>query len=226
MSTTRLLAIDDEAAIRKLLRIGLAADGYDVTEAGTGREGLQRCARDNPAVVLLDLGLPDMDGQAVLRELRAWSGVPVIVLSVRDDEASVVTALDSGANDYMTKPFSMNELGARLRVVLRQRPSEAEGPLRIGELEIDATRSEVMRGGQSVRLTRKEAALLRLLARHPGRVVTQRQLLHEVWGPSHTADTHYLRIYIGQLRQKLGDDPAAPRLIATEPGIGYRLLMR
>lgn len=225
MSTTRLLVIDDETAIRKLLRIGLAADGYEVIEAATGRDGLQRCARDNPAVVLLDLGLPDIDGQAVLQELRGWSGVPVIVLSVRDDETSTVAALDNGANDYMIKPFSMNELAARLRVVLRQRGGEAEGSLRIGDLEIDATRSEVTRDGEPVRLTRKEAALLRLLARHPGRVVTQRQLLHEVWGPTHTADTHYLRIYIGHLRTKLGDDSASPRLIATEPGVGYRLLV-
>ena len=222
-----ILVIDDEPQIRKFLRISLSSQGYKVIEAGTGEEGLSQAALSAPALVVLDLGLPDMDGQTVLRELRQWSAVPVLVLSVRAGESDKVEALDGGANDYVSKPFGIQEFLARVRVLLRQAavvPGSSSAILTRGELSIDLASRQVSLAGQGVTLTRKEYALLALLAQHAGRVLTQQQLLKDIWGPSHAEDSHYLRIVVGHLRHKLGDDPTAPRYIVTEPGVGYRLL--
>ena len=221
-----LLVIDDEPQIRKLLRISLASQGYKVLEAGLGADGLAQAALHRPDLVVLDLGLPDMDGQQVLRELREWSRVPVLVLSVRASETQKVEALDNGANDYVTKPFGIQEFLARVRALLRQAPLADDSPAQVsaGPLLIDLAARHVLLDGQPVALTRKEYAVLAQLARHPGRVVTQQQLLKDIWGPTHGHDTHYLRIVVGHIRQKLGDDPTAPRFLVTEAGVGYRLL--
>ncbi|SNS76626.1 MULTISPECIES: response regulator [Pseudomonas] len=221
-----VLVIDDEAQIRKFLRISLVAKGYKVIESADGSDGLAQAALGKPDMVVLDLGLPDMDGQQVLRELREWSQVPVLVLSVRAGEGDKVTALDAGANDYMTKPFGIQEFLARVRVLLRQAGSGelAAAVINSGPLSVDFAYRRVTLDGSEVALTRKEYAVLAVLARHLGRVVTQQHLLKDVWGASHADDSHYLRVVIGHLRQKLGDDPAAPRFIITEAGVGYRLL--
>lgn len=220
-----VLVIDDEAQIRKFLRISLASQGHKVLEAANGTEGLAQVALGRPDLVVLDLGLPDMDGQAVLAELRQWSHVPVLVLSVRASEGEKVLALDNGANDYVTKPFGIQEFLARVRVLLRQGGGEPqEASVSSGPLHLDFAYRRVTLEGQEVALTRKEYAVLAQLARHLGRVVTQQQLLKDIWGPTHVEDTHYLRVVVGHLRQKLGDDPAAPRFIVTEAGVGYRLL--
>lgn len=220
-----LLVIDDEAQIRKFLRISLSAQGYQVVEAGTGRDGLAQAALTKPDLVVLDLGLPDMDGKDVLAELREWSQVPVLVLSVRASEGEKVLALDGGANDYVTKPFAIQEFLARVRVLLRQAgPGEPKAARRAsGPLCVDFAYRRVTLDDVEVALTRKEYAVLAMLARHIGRVVTQQQLLKDIWGPTHVEDSHYLRVVVGHLRQKLGDDPAAPRFIVTEAGVGYRL---
>lgn len=221
-----VLVIDDEPQIRKLLRISLAAQGYQVSEAATGTEGLAQAALGQPDLVILDLGLPDRDGQEVLVELREWSAVPVLVLSVRADEREKVRALDAGANDYVTKPFGIQEFLARSRALLRQTSATASqqvAALEVGDLKVDFAYRRVTLAGSEVALTRKEYAVLAALAQHPGRVVTQRQLLIDIWGPTHAQDSHYLRIVIGHLRQKFADDPVAPRYIVTEPGVGYRL---
>ncbi|MDG9883674.1 response regulator [Pseudomonas sp. GD04058] len=224
--TATVLVIDDEPQIRKFLRISLASQGYKVLEAGTGAEGLRHAALSRPDLVVLDLGLPDMDGQQVLRELREWSAVPVMVLSVRASEAQKVQALDGGANDYVTKPFGIQEFLARVRALLRQVPQATapEAALSLGPLTVDLAYRRVTLDGAEVALTRKEYALLAQLARHPGRVITQQQLLKDIWGPTHVEDSHYLRIVVAHVRQKLGDDPTAPRFIITEPGVGYRLI--
>ncbi len=224
--TLTILVIDDEPQIRKFLRISLASQGYKVLEAGTGAEGLSQAALSRPDLVVLDLGLPDMDGQAVLGELREWSAVPVLVLSVRASEAQKVQALDGGANDYVTKPFGIQEFLARVRALLRQVPQAVapEAVLSFGLLTVDLAYRRVTLAGEEVALTRKEYALLAQLARHPGRVITQQQLLKDIWGPTHVDDSHYLRIVVAHVRQKLGDDPTAPRFIVTEPGVGYRLI--
>ena len=221
-----VLVIDDEAQIRKFLDIGLRAEGYEVLLAATGQEGLALAATRNPDMVVLDLGLPDRDGNDVLADLRQWSQIPVLVLSVRDTEKEKVRALDAGANDYVTKPFGIQELMARLRALLRNRPGETEALPRYddGRLRIDLAQREVTLDGALLSLTRKEYAVLAMLMRHSGRVVTQQQLLRELWGPTHVDDTHYLRIVVGKLRQKLGDDPTTPRWLKTEPGVGYRFL--
>ena len=221
-----VLVIDDEPQIRKFLRISLAAQGYQVSEAATGTEGLAQAALGQPDLVILDLGLPDRDGQEVLVELREWSAVPVLVLSVRADEREKVRALDAGANDYVTKPFGIQEFLARSRALLRQTSATASqqvAALEVGDLKVDFAYRRVTLAGSEVALTRKEYAVLAALAQHPGRVVTQRQLLIDIWGPTHAQDSHYLRIVIGHLRQKFADDPVAPRYIVTEPGVGYRL---
>ncbi|APG03805.1 DNA-binding response regulator [Luteibacter rhizovicinus DSM 16549] len=222
----RVLVIDDEAQIRRFLDIGLRAEGYQVLLAANGEEGLGLAATQSPDVVVLDIGLPDMEGHDVLREIRMWSEVPVLMLSVRDSESEKVRALDHGANDYVTKPFGIQELMARLRVLLRQgaKGGQADAPVRYddGSLVIDLARREVLLDGAPIALTRKEFAVLSLLVRHPGRVVSQQQILREVWGATHTQDTHYLRIVMGKLRLKLGDDPSTPRWLKTEPGVGYR----
>ncbi|NNB55809.1 response regulator [Pseudomonas fragi] len=221
-----ILVIDDEPQIRKFLRISLVSQGYAVLEAATGADGLSQAALRQPDLLVLDLGLPDMDGQHVLREFREWSGAPVLVLSVRASEAQKVQALDGGANDYVTKPFGIQEFLARIRALLRQAPAgeTRESALVLGPLTVDLAFRRVLLDGIEVALTRKEYAVLAQLARHPGRVITQQQLLKDIWGPTHTENSHYLRIVVGHLRQKLADDPTRPRFIVTEAGVGYRLL--
>ncbi|WP_159016444.1 response regulator [Cognatiluteimonas profundi] len=222
----RVLVIDDEPQIRRFLDISLRAQGYAVSLAGTGQEGMDALALSGADIVVLDLGLPDRDGQAVLVEMRQWSQVPVIVLTVRSSQAEKVAVLDAGANDYVTKPFDIQELMARIRALIRSHAltDEATPVFDDGTLRIDLARREVRLNGEGVVLSRKEYALLAFLVRHAGRVVTQPQLLRELWGPTHQEDTHYLRILVGKLRQKLGDNAAAPRWIATEPGVGLRFL--
>ncbi|MCH4565404.1 response regulator transcription factor [Halomonas sp. EGI 63088] len=224
----RVLIVDDEPQIRRFLRISLVSQGFEVLEAATGAEGVSRALDEAPDLVLLDLGLPDMDGQAVLNSLRSRSSVPVIVVSVRGHEAEKVRALDTGANDYVTKPFGIQELLARVRSLLRHHGGARDGPAalryRRAGLVIDLDARRVSLDDEPVHLTPKEYAVLERLVRHAGRVVTQTQLLREVWGPTHAHDTHYLRIVVSKLRHKLGDDPQAPYLLQTEAGIGYRLL--
>ena len=223
----RVLVIDDEPQIRRFLDISLRAQGYEVTLAASGREGLASLADRGADLLILDIGLPDIDGHEVLRELRAWSQVPVIMLSVRAGEAEKVAALDEGANDYVTKPFGTQELMARIRVLLRQQADVKHDNALFddGHLRIDLARREVRLDGELLALGRKEYALLALLLKHAGRVVTQPQILREVWGVTHQDDTHYVRILVGKLRQKLGDDALSPRYIATEPGVGLRFLV-
>jgi two-component system KDP operon response regulator KdpE len=219
------LVIDDEIQIRRLLRVCLEGNGYRVEEAATGQEGITMAAQHPPDIILLDLGLPDMDGVTVLKRLREWSPVPVVVLSVREREEDKVAALDNGADDYVTKPFGTAELLARLRVAQRHAAPAAENPLfRSGELEVDLTARVVKLKGRDVKLTATEYSLLRLFVQHAGKVLTHRQILKEVWGPNYLEQTHYLRVYIAHLREKLEADPSKPRLITTESGVGYRLL--
>lgn len=218
------LVIDDEVQIRRLLRVVLESADYQVHEAETAAQGLTDAATRRPDVVLLDLGLPDSDGVNALRRLREWSQVPVIVLSVRDDEEGKVAALDAGADDYVTKPFSSAELLARLRAAQRKtRPEEEISRFKSGDLIVDLTARVVTRAGHEVKLTATEYALLRLFVRHAGRVLTHRQILREIWGPKSEEHRQYLRVYVTHLRQKIERDPAAPELVKTEPGIGYRL---
>ncbi|GGJ83194.1 response regulator [Pseudomonas matsuisoli] len=221
----RILVIDDEAAIRKFLRISLASQNYQVIEAESGEGGLEQAALNGPDLVILDIGLPDQDGHAVLTRLREWSPVPVLMLSVRAGEGEKVRALDAGANDYVTKPFGVQELLARVRALLRASPAPnaALSAVEVDGLRVDLAYRQVTLNEMPIALTRKEYAVLAMLAAHAGRLVTQQQLLREVWGPTHVEHTHYLRIVVGRLRQKLGDDPAAPALIMTEVGVGYRL---
>ena len=222
----RILVIDDEPQTRKFLDISLRAQGYRVECAEDGESGLRALAAQGADLVILDLGLPDLDGREVLLRLREWSQVPVIVLTVRADEREKVAALDAGANDYVTKPFGVQELMARVRALLRTRAVAGEAPpvFDDGQLRVDLARREVFLDGEAVQLARKEYALLALLVQHAGRVVTQPQMLRELWGGHHEHDTHYLRVLVGKLRQKLGDDAAAPRWIATEPGVGLRFI--
>lgn len=227
-SPARVLVIDDEPQIRKFLDISLRAQGYQVALAANGEEGLTSLATQGADLVILDIGLPDKDGHEVLKELRQWSQAPVIMLTVRAGEAEKVAALDAGANDYVTKPFGVQELMARVRALLRLHaadPHEAMVVFDDGHLRVDLSRREVSLAGETVTLSRKEYALLAFLVQHAGRVVTQPQLLRELWGPTHQQDTHYLRILVAKLRQKLGDEAAAPRWIATEPGVGLRFLL-
>lgn len=221
----RILVIDDEPQIRRFLDISLRAQGYKVDLAGTGRDGLDQAVLHQPDLVVLDIGLPDLDGHAVLRELRQWSDVPVIMLTVRSGESEKVAALDAGANDYVTKPFGTEELMARIRSLLRShaRKDTDTHVFDDGHLRIDPAKREVMVAGELIALTRKEFALLLLLAHNAGRVVTQPQILREVWGVSHEQDTHYIRILVAKLRQKIGDDAVAPRYLITEPGVGLKL---
>ncbi len=222
----RILIIDDEPQIRRFLDIALRSQGFAVEEAATGRQGLELLATRGADLVVLDLGLPDIDGHQVLAELRPWSRVPVIVLSVRSSEAEKVRCLDAGANDYVTKPFGIQEFMARVRALLRDQ-AVPQGALPLfddGRLQVDLARRRVTFEGEPVKLPRKEYAVLATLVQSAGRVVTQQQLLREHWGPAHTADTHYLRIVIAKLRQKLGDDPAQPSYLETEPGVGYRFI--
>lgn len=218
------LIIDDEPPIRRLLRLTLEPQGYAVCEAETGQLGLQEAAAKRPNVILLDLGLPDLDGLTVLKRLREWSQIPVIVLTVRDSEIDKVAALDHGADDYLTKPFGTAELLARLRAVQRRAPEAQEEPVRvIGELQVDFVGHSVKVRNREISLTATEFALLLVLAQHAGKVVTHKHLLRTVWGPQAEEQSQYLRVYITHLRKKLEND-SANKLIQTEPGIGYRLL--
>jgi len=225
LAMLKILVIDDEPQIRKFLRISLTASGYEVIEAETGTQGAEAARTERPDLVILDLGLPDLDGQEVITLIREHSQVPIIVLSVRANETDKVEALDRGADDYVVKPFGIGELMARVRAASRQRSAAASDPdtLRIGALTIDLTRRLVIRDGAEQRLSPKEHALLGLLARNRDKILTHTQILREVWGPAHTHDTAYLRVYVNQLRQKLEADPGRPALIITEPGVGYRL---
>ncbi|MER6974363.1 response regulator transcription factor [Nocardioides sp. NPDC000445] len=223
---SRVLVIDDEPALLRALAINLRAAGWEVDTAADGRSGLAAAAATHPDVVLLDLGLPDLDGTEVIEGLRGWTQVPVVVLSARQHGDDKVEALDLGADDYVTKPFAMNELMARLRAAVRRSQDSAPpaaAVVTVGDLEIDFARKRVHRSGEDVRLTPTEWSFLELLARNLGRLVTREQILNEVWGPAYAKETHYLRVYAAQLRRKLEDDPAHPRLLVTTPGVGYTL---
>lgn len=224
-SRIRALVVDDEPAILRLLKPVLEANNYQFSSARTVAESIKCIATDSPDIVVLDIGLPDGDGKDVIRHVRQWSDVPIIILSARDREAEKIEALDLGADDFVNKPFGVGELLARMRTALRHRMERAaETPvLRTADVEIDNVRHCVMRAGAEVKLTPKEFELLSFLAKHVGKVVTHRQILIAIWGPAHAADTQYLRVYIGQIRQKLEKDPGDPRIIITEPGIGYRV---
>jgi two-component system KDP operon response regulator KdpE len=223
---SRVLVVDDEASLVRALAINLRARGWDVVTAHDGASALEVAADKHPDVVVLDLGLPDLDGVEVIRGLRGWTRVPIIVLSARQDSHDKVVALDAGADDYMTKPFGMDELLARLRAAIRRiGPTEEEAVVAAGDLTIDLARRKVTRAGTDVRLTPTEWGLLEVLVRAEGRMVGRQQLLHEVWGPAYNSETNYLRVYTAQLRRKLEDDPAQPRHIVTVPGMGYRFEM-
>ncbi|MEX2114096.1 MAG: response regulator [Pirellulales bacterium] len=223
----KILVIEDEPEIRRFLRATLLNSGYRMLESSTGDDGLKKAADENPAVVLLDLGLPDVDGLSVIHKLRAWSKVPIIVLSARGNEADKIKALDGGADDYLTKPFGVGELLARIRVALRRLPDESlepdASPFVLDELRVDFSRRQVFIGDRELHLTPIEHRLLTTLIRHGGKLVTHRQLLKEVWGPDSVFETHYLRVYMAHLRRKIETDPSRPRYLLTEPGIGYRL---
>jgi len=220
---TRVLVIDDEAPILRALRINLTARKFEVSTAADGASGLAAMARDRPDVLILDLGLPDMDGTEVIKGVRGWTSTPIIVLSAWGQESQKVAALDAGADDYVTKPFGMDELLARLRAAVRRASPAPEAPVvTTDDFTVDLADKRVTRGGQDVRLTPTEWQLLEVLVRHTGRLVTQRQLLAEVWGPGYQNEAHYLRVYVANLRRKLEPDPSVPRYLLTEPGIGYR----
>lgn len=225
--TLTVVLIDDDKTIRRFVRTALEAEGMTVHEANTGMQGLAQAATRLPDLVITDLGLPDVDGTEVIRELRAWSSVPVIVLSARTREEDKVRALDAGADDYLTKPFGLPELMARIRAQLRRQSRGGRlglSQVRFGAVTLDLGERRVVRGSEIVHLSPIEYRLLSALARHPGRVLTHHQLFQEVWGPARTDNYHYLRIYMGHLRQKLECDPAQPEYIVTESGVGYRLM--
>ncbi|HEY7044375.1 MAG TPA: response regulator [Nocardioidaceae bacterium] len=220
---TRVLVVDDEPQIRRALSVNLTARGYHVDAAASGEEALRMAASVHPDVVLLDLGLPGIDGTDVVRGLRGWSNVPIIILSVRDSESDKVAALDAGADDYVTKPFGINELLARLRAALRRHQPAAENAVvRTDDFTIDLAAAKAWRGDEEVHLTPTEWELVKHLVRNPGRLLTQRWLLQQVWGPSYSTETAYLRVYLAQLRRKLEPNPSQPRYFVTEPGMGYR----
>ncbi len=226
MSNIRVLVVDDEPQIHRVLRPALNACGYEVLEALTGREALKMIASAAPDAVILDLGLPDIDGKEVLTQARSFSKAPILILSARDREADKIAALDAGANDYVEKPFGIGELLARLRAALRQ---ASHGDVELTKVEtgglcIDLSNHIVTKNGEPVKLTPKEYDVLTTLARHAGRLLTHRQVLTAVWGPAHQEDTQYLRVFIGQLRAKIEDDASAPQIIVTEPGVGYRFV--
>jgi two-component system KDP operon response regulator KdpE len=220
------LVIDDEPQIQRLLTITLEANGYRVATAGSGQEGLTSAAQRRHDVIILDLGLPDLNGVLVLKHLRGWTQTPVVVLTVLDEEADKIEALDAGADDYITKPFNTGELLARLRAALRRSDTGRleEPAFKTGELVVDFASRRVTRGGQPVRLTATEYALLRLFIQHAGKVLTHRHILREIWGPEHEQDTQYLRVYMTRLREKLETNPELPVLFHTEPGVGYRFV--
>jgi two-component system, OmpR family, KDP operon response regulator KdpE len=221
---TSVLVVDDEPQILRALRASLSAHGYEVLSAASGEEGLAQAAAAAPDCMILDLGLPDLDGTEVIRQLRSWSEMPVIVLSAREEQVDKVAALDAGADDYLSKPFGIEELLARIRATLRRsRPVDARPPvLRFGELEVDLERRLVRRGAEPIHVTPTEYGLLEAMVTNPGKLLTHQWLLRRVWGRGYGEESHYLRIYVRQLRRKLGDDAAAPIYVATEPGVGYR----
>jgi len=220
----RILIIEDDAPIRKFLRISFQANGFEIAEARLGEDGLLQCADFCPDLIILDLGLPDLDGQEVIHRLREWARIPVIVLSVRSDDTEKVRALDAGANDYVTKPFSITELMARIRALLRDREKADSERSRYsyGDLEIDLAQRRIQRNGEELGMSRKEYELLRCLAIRGGGVLTHEEILREIWGPAHVEDVHYLRVLVNHLRHKLKDDPSKPRYIHTVQGVGYR----
>ena len=226
MTLGRILVVDDEPQIRRFLRPALAAAGYDVIEAENGADAIKAAATSAPDVIILDLGLPDMDGKDVIANLRGWSTLPIIILSARDRETEKIAALDLGADDYIEKPFGIGELTARIRTAMRHvgKSKSLASSIEADGLSIDTQRRIVARDGASIKLTPKEYDLLTLLAHHAGRVVTHRTLLTSVWGPAHGEDLHYLRVFIGQLRQKVERDAAQPKIIQTESGVGYRFV--
>jgi two-component system, OmpR family, KDP operon response regulator KdpE len=223
----KILLIEDEQEIRRFLRVSLVGQGYRLVEAATGRDGIMHAADQQPDLMILDLGLPDIDGMQVIRQVRMWSRIPIVILSARGQEHQKVDALDAGADDYLTKPFSVGELVARIRVALRhtvQGTGESGEPIFIsGSLRVDLVRRQVFVGDEEIHLTPIEYRLLTTLVRYAGKVITHRQLLKEVWGPGNAEETHYLRVYMAQLRRKLEADPARPQFLLTEPGVGYRL---
>jgi two-component system, OmpR family, KDP operon response regulator KdpE len=227
MNKPKLLIVDDELAIRRFLRASLPTTDFELLEAGTGEEGMRMVAKERPDVLLLDLGLPDMDGLQVTTQLREWTQIPIIVLSARGQENDKVAALDAGADDYLTKPFGISELLARIRVALRHASiaDSAEPVFESGALRVDLAARQVFVRGEEIRLTPIEYKLLALLVKHAGLVLTHRQLLTDVWGPVYDTETQYLRVYMTQLRHKIEKEPAKPVLLITEPGVGYRLRM-
>ncbi|MGB9093020.1 MAG: response regulator [Gallionella sp.] len=226
-TSATIIVIEDEAQIRRFLRTSLASEGYQIVEAETGRQGLSEAATHKPDLIILDLGLPDMDGVEVVKGVRAWSSVPVIILSARSQEGDKISALDAGADDYLVKPFSVGELLARIRVALRHAYSAASGEeagvFTVDQLKVDLIHRRVTVSGAEVHLTPIEYRLLTVLVKHAGKVLTHRLLLKEVWGPNYVDRAHYLRIYMGILRHKLEKDPARPHFLLTEVGVGYRL---
>ena len=223
----RVLVIDDEPQIRKLLKVSLAAHGYDIHEAVTGADAVVQVANIKPDLVILDLGLPDMDGKEVMRRLREWSDVPILVLTARDQEKEKIDALDAGADDYITKPFSIGELLARMRVSVRRSAHTGDEPIiQCGDLSIDLAQRRVTVGTQEIKLTPTEYDILKILAQNAGKVLTHHQLLKAVWGDIYSEDTHYIRVYIGQLRRKIEPNPTQPKYIITESGVGYRLMTK
>ncbi|HCE43926.1 MAG TPA: hypothetical protein DET40_10295 [Lentisphaeria bacterium] len=223
----RVLVIDDEIHIRRLLRISLGKKEYDVFEAGNGFDGIQEVQKSRPDIILLDLNLPDRDGLSVLQEIRTWSTIPIVILSVRNSEEDIVTLLNSGADDYLVKPFNTEELIARMNVALRrQRPDMKETTFKTGELEIDFGNRKVRVADQEINVTPTEYSILSYLARNPGRIVTQERILKEIWGPISDAESGSLRVHVSSLRKKIESDPARPELLITEPSIGYRLVIK
>jgi two-component system KDP operon response regulator KdpE len=220
---SRVLVVDDEVQIRRALTTNLRARGFEVDEAATGEEALQIAARSRPDLVILDLGLPGIDGIDVVHGLRGWTDLPILVLSAREDEAAKVAALDAGADDYVTKPFGMDELLARVRAGLRRAtPADEEPMVSTHDFVVDLAAKQVTRGGEPVHLTPTEWQVVEVLVRNPGKLISQRQLLQEVWGPQYRSETNYLRLYLAQVRRKLEPEPSRPRYFLTEPGMGYR----
>ena len=218
----QILVIDDEIQIRRFLKVALEPHGFHVTEAETGQKGLVAATTCRPDLIILDLGLPDIKGMAVLKRLREWYERPIIILSVRDDEESIISALDSGADDYLTQPFGIGEVLARMRLATRKTSLTAEPVLIVGDLQVDIAAHKVTRAAHELKLTATEFSLLTALIRNIGKVMTHTQILKEIWGPNSADHVQYIRVYIGHLRQKIEVDPSQPRLIITEPGIGYR----
>lgn len=226
-SGARILVIDDEPQIRKLLTVTLEAHGYDVECASTGREGVQKTATYRPDLLIVDLGLPDMEGSEVIKSIREWTKTPIIVLTVKDQEKEKISVLDSGADDYITKPFSVGELLARIRVSLRRAAATGSEPvISCGRMNVDLAQRRVTVGDREIKLTPTEYEIMKVMAQNVGRVLTHRQLLKAVWGNIGYEDSHYIRVYIGQLRRKIEENPAQPQYIITESGVGYRLMCR